>query len=245
MIKFFRHIRQSLIMENKTGRYFKYAIGEIILVVIGILIALQINTWNESRKERILEIEILKDIKKSLNGDIINQLNPNIETIQEDLKNIKEIEMALKNKEPYNEALNKKYRSLMFSKAFKYEITAYKNLENEGLQIIKDPDIKNAIVRLYNMNYPEAQNFIDNFSNNLISFFRPEMRVKFKFEYTTTDDVSYIPINYDELVNDVVFMNNVLTAKINFQNIGGSLKNTKADVENVILSIEKELEKND
>ena len=50
MIKFFRHIRKSLLMENKTSKYFKYAIGEIILVVIGILIALQINNWNESRK---------------------------------------------------------------------------------------------------------------------------------------------------------------------------------------------------
>ena len=52
MIKFFRHIRKSLLMENKTGKYFKYAIGEIVLVVIGILIALQINNWNESRLEK-------------------------------------------------------------------------------------------------------------------------------------------------------------------------------------------------
>ncbi len=50
MIKFFRHIRKSLVVENKTGKYFKYAIGEIVLVVIGILIALQINNWKESRK---------------------------------------------------------------------------------------------------------------------------------------------------------------------------------------------------
>ncbi len=50
MIKFFRKIRQNLLMENKTGKYMKYAIGEIILVVIGILIALQINNWNEHRK---------------------------------------------------------------------------------------------------------------------------------------------------------------------------------------------------
>ena len=50
MIKFFRHIRQNLIMENKTSKYLKYAIGEIILVVIGILIALQVNNWNENRK---------------------------------------------------------------------------------------------------------------------------------------------------------------------------------------------------
>ena len=50
MIKFFRKIRQNLVMENKTSKYFKYAIGEIVLVIIGILIALQINNWNEKRK---------------------------------------------------------------------------------------------------------------------------------------------------------------------------------------------------
>ena len=50
MIKFFRKIRQNLLMENKTGKYFKYAIGEIILVMIGILLALQVNNWNETRK---------------------------------------------------------------------------------------------------------------------------------------------------------------------------------------------------
>ncbi|MDT0558339.1 DUF6090 family protein [Ichthyenterobacterium sp. W332] len=62
MIKFFRHIRKSLLMENKTGKYFKYAIGEIILVVIGILIALQINTWNENRKEVLEESSILQNL---------------------------------------------------------------------------------------------------------------------------------------------------------------------------------------
>ena len=58
MIKFFRKIRQNLIMENKTSKYFKYAIGDIVLVVIGILIALSINNWNEERKvqNRLLNI---------------------------------------------------------------------------------------------------------------------------------------------------------------------------------------------
>ena len=50
MIKFFRQKRYDLLMENKTGKYFKYAIGQIILVVIGILIALQIKNWNVIRK---------------------------------------------------------------------------------------------------------------------------------------------------------------------------------------------------
>jgi hypothetical protein len=62
MIKFFRKIRQNLLMENKTGKYFKYAIGEIVLVVIGILIALQINNWNQERQFQNEEKIILKNI---------------------------------------------------------------------------------------------------------------------------------------------------------------------------------------
>ena len=71
MIKFFRHIRKSLLMENKTSKYFKYAIGEIILVVIGILIALQINNWNENRKSIAMGEEYLSGIKKDLNKDLV------------------------------------------------------------------------------------------------------------------------------------------------------------------------------
>ena len=69
MIKFFRKIRQNLIMENKTSKYFKYAIGEIILVVIGILIALQINNWNENRKTKNFEHKILRDIANGIEGN--------------------------------------------------------------------------------------------------------------------------------------------------------------------------------
>ena len=64
--------------KNKTGKYFKYAIGEIILVVIGILIALSINNWNDQRKQKLTETEQLKSIKSELdlglkNLDIILQ----------------------------------------------------------------------------------------------------------------------------------------------------------------------------
>jgi len=78
MIKIFRKIRQNLLMENKTGkpalpagRYFKYAIGEIILVVIGILIALGINNWNENRKNIQSEKVVLNNIYENLIIDSI------------------------------------------------------------------------------------------------------------------------------------------------------------------------------
>ena len=66
MIKFFRHIRRSLIQENQMGKYVKYAIGEILLVVIGILIALQINNWNENRKVENEINQTLTDLEKDL-----------------------------------------------------------------------------------------------------------------------------------------------------------------------------------
>jgi len=66
MIKFFRKIRQNLLLENKTSKYFSYAIGEIVLVVIGILIALSINNWNEERKAAIQEEIVLKSLYNNL-----------------------------------------------------------------------------------------------------------------------------------------------------------------------------------
>lgn len=72
MIKFFRRIRQNLLSEGKTSKYLKYAIGEIILVVIGILLALQINTWNQQRIENKKEIELLTSLKEEFQNNLVN-----------------------------------------------------------------------------------------------------------------------------------------------------------------------------
>ena len=64
MIKFFRRIRFDLMEQNNTGKYIKYALGEIVLVVIGILIALSINNWSENVKRLKQEQEILKNLKQ-------------------------------------------------------------------------------------------------------------------------------------------------------------------------------------
>tara|TARA_R110002167_G_scaffold115853_21_gene290531 strand:+ start:260 stop:1066 length:807 start_codon:yes stop_codon:yes gene_type:complete len=66
MLKFYRRIRFDLLERSKTGKYFKYAIGEIVLVVIGILIALSLNTWNTNRLNRIEEVQLLKQLKIEL-----------------------------------------------------------------------------------------------------------------------------------------------------------------------------------
>ena len=70
MIRFFSKIRKSILDEGKAGKYLKYAIGEILLVVVGILIALQINNWNEDRKDRDLEQELLLQLKDEYQSNL-------------------------------------------------------------------------------------------------------------------------------------------------------------------------------
>jgi hypothetical protein len=70
MIKFFRKIRKNLLQEGKIGKYFKYAIGEIVLVIIGILIALSINNWNTNRKLKSEEQNLLKDLRVEVKNNI-------------------------------------------------------------------------------------------------------------------------------------------------------------------------------
>jgi hypothetical protein len=77
MIKFFRRIRQQLLTDNNFSKYLLYAIGEIILVVIGILIALQINNWNEERVEHREEKAILEQLKTEFSANL-SQLDDKI-----------------------------------------------------------------------------------------------------------------------------------------------------------------------
>lgn len=69
MIIFFQTIRQNLLMENKIGKYFKYAIGEISLVVLGILIALQLNSWKEENTEKKLVKQYISSLIEDLKSD--------------------------------------------------------------------------------------------------------------------------------------------------------------------------------
>src|SRR5210317_394568 len=77
MINFFRRIRQSVLDENKFSKYLLYALGEILLVVIGILIALSINNWNEGRIAKIQE----KSVLSNLNREFLQNKKALIETI--------------------------------------------------------------------------------------------------------------------------------------------------------------------
>lgn len=91
MIKIFRRIRIDLMQKNNTAKYLKYALGEIALVVIGILIALQINNWNEERKARAEERELLTNLSVSFTNKLAELEDKNAGRIE----NIEDIDQLL------------------------------------------------------------------------------------------------------------------------------------------------------
>ena len=135
MIKFFRKIRQNLIMENKTSKYFKYAIGEIVLVVIGILIALQINNWNETRKINNIEQSLLNDLKTEVKSNV-SDLQIIIDSHRESLNAasrlssfIFEPEKAINVSYP---VLEKLFNSMQYNMTYDPKLGTLKSIINSG-----------------------------------------------------------------------------------------------------------------
>ncbi|TYA56696.1 hypothetical protein FVF61_06060 [Formosa maritima] len=188
-------------MENKTGKYFKYAIGEIVLVVIGILIALSLNNWNEVRKERTVELETLKDLKSEIEQNILvfeKHLNKkrigkkNIDTYVnlliagntsvEDIIAFFDKGYAGATYNPSNGVLNSVINSgninTLTNKELKYELTSWKD-------VLIDYQEEEILSLNYNFTH------IDNFENNL----KPKRDVRFSDTSKKEYDQMYINLS--------------------------------------------------
>jgi hypothetical protein len=137
-------------MENKTGKYFKYAIGEIVLVVIGILIALQINNWNENRKERILENNMIKKISINIEDDI-NEYRKILLAEKERQVKIDSFLLIIRNPLEYETSdLDEYYKSLWFFERFTPNKSALTNLLSSGkINIIQNENLLESILAYY------------------------------------------------------------------------------------------------
>jgi len=157
MIKFFRKIRQSLLSENKFSKYLLYAIGEIALVMIGILLALQVNNWNESRKERVQEIKLYENLLVSLTADSTDVvffsgiISAGMKaqkffvsnSYQELIENytVKQLEDSLKSVGKIGASFFPRY-------------SAYNQISNSGFQtLLQSEEIKSKLLELYDRRY--------------------------------------------------------------------------------------------
>ena len=144
MIKFFRSIRKTLLNEGKTSKYFKYAIGEILLVVIGILIALQINNWNEKRKQTELGYQYLTEMRYELQDDVA-MLDYYINTLKRSIENH---EAALKTKNINTLPLDSLYMLVTAQNLdFKVSELTYNKMNNLGITKLSDNNKLNTMIK--------------------------------------------------------------------------------------------------
>ena len=167
MIKFFRKIRQNLLSKGKTGKYLKYAIGEIVLVMIGILLALQVNNWNEISKEDNTLKDALKQIAQDLRQDeiVLNSY------LRSDSKRVEYLS-ALSNG-TYNTI---RLDSIMYNLDnyffFYKSNNAYSSLKSSGLfSSLKNDSLKINLTAYYEQMYERlntSSEYGENFTNNRI-----------------------------------------------------------------------------
>jgi hypothetical protein len=157
MISFLRKIRQNLLRENKITRYLAYAIGEIFLVVIGILIALQINNANESNKLRKKEVILLSEMKNNLQSDLLD-LEFNIDGNKDRLTSNRIILTALQDKRPFHDTLKGHFGKIFGNYQLSENTASWENLKSTGLDLISSDSLRNRISNLYSTRYPYLEN---------------------------------------------------------------------------------------
>jgi hypothetical protein len=264
MIKFFRKIRQQLITENKFSKYFVYAIGEIVLVVIGILIALSINNWNTRQNNKSQEIEILNELKIEYNGKL-KELNEKV-----NVRNaMKESGLKLLNEIQFNnysisiDSLNYHLGITTLTPTYNSTNSVTEELINSGnLYLLSNRELRKLIsewtgelvklieeeeylVKFISSNYIPylLKSYpIKNIANPLTSLGENFTKSKNNISYVTSK--SNKEVNVNELFDDLEFEN--LLSFLVEHSIAGNLQSEdiRSRINNILAMIEIELEKN-
>jgi hypothetical protein len=194
-------------MENKTGKYFKYAIGEIILVMIGILLALQINNWNENRKDNLKEIANLKSLKSELETSLEESKSDYNITKLFHNSTIK-INNYIKNKSIISDSM---YRDFFLSYQFANffpKTSTYETFKNGNLELIKSDSLRILITDIYETGYKRILSRTNTIrTSSRFLYYQDHFRITLN---TKPDDSlnklrnssTAIPNDYEKLMND-------------------------------------------
>lgn len=206
----FKNIRRKLAAQNKAMAYSRYAIGEILLVVVGILIALQVNTWNTHRKNHQLEQVILQDMSDNLEADMFDLHFD----IRRDSLIVSKIDFLLdymNNKGPYNDSLAKYFGFIAGYTNFINNTTAFESLRSLGFSYISNKSLRTAILKYYDQTVHNTirveSDILDHFQENLVVPFMV------KHFYYSSMKKPATPVNYHSLCANHTYRSLLATKK--------------------------------
>jgi hypothetical protein len=237
MLTFLRKIRRSLIDSGSARRYLLYAIGEIALVVIGILIALQINNWNEWRKDRIIETERLQNLAENLESNI-SELEGLIRVSKRGDEASQLILSVLDNKTPYEDSL-----AWYFGYALNIDdsgnglsLIGYESLKDAGLDIILNKPLKEEIINLYEATFRKAIGRLDRTGRMYDEI------IKLRQErFMRIPGFRFVPFDYNALLKDDYFISWLVTIADNRSWSKASLDKSLIEARRVLVLIHQEL----
>ena len=249
MIRFFRKIRQRLLTENKFGKYTLYAIGEVLILIAGILIALHVGNMNEKGQNKANEIAILKSMKTELQSDL-RDIEGNIKIHEIGIAAAQIILNHLEKDLPYNDSLGVHFLDTSIVTVFISQNGAYKTLQSLGVGLISNEKLRNQIIDVYawyeviirmeKLNadrMTHAENYI----------FNSRFDGLYNIDFGLTSDPQLvqgkmIPMDYEALKDDDEYKFFLRTYKgANIQYLEFFAKVVKNKVSELIVSIEKEL----
>jgi len=205
MIPFFRKIRKKMADDNRPLKYMRYAIGEILLVVIGILIALQINNWNEDKKERVTEQKLLNALHEDLLVNM-DRLNKDIVLEQRSIQQATKIIKHLDERKPYDPSLDLIFKEALFSPDITISKSSYESIKFKGIDIIQNDSIQRSIINLYDVVYSNLIAETVRLEDQLWpSSVLPMIHKHFRVEINGNK-----PTDYNALLDDTTFKNMVI-----------------------------------
>ena len=238
MLGLLRRIRRSLIEEGQLGKYLVYATGEIILVVVGILIALSINNWNEGQKETRLSIVLLQELRINLIEDI-DDMKSNVGWYKGAMKSAEIILFCFENDLPENDSLNVHYARVALVPQFLPTRSAYQSFQNEGIRILQSDSLRNAILSIYEADYTFLIRYSDSEWQTSMEDYSHLYRDKFSYMEGTLGEMR--PVDYAELKNDMAYRN-YLNNRIGMsRSLVGLYEGNIRRVNQLISEIDKEL----
>jgi hypothetical protein len=244
MIKFFRKIRQKLLTENKFSKYLIYAIGEIILVVLGILIALQVNNWNEERKLNKLEIATLNEIKISLEQSALDLENL-IKHNERSYQSCSILLDAFDSGRPYNDSLNIHLNKFDSRLTPYFDYAAYETLKFKGIDLISNETLRKSIVQMFEKIMNILLSTISRAGEFNSNIYKPFITFNTSFDPSTRYDEIHVikPNDYIEFHKNLNYrslMTHIMHLRWDERR---SAKLVKSEIEDLIISITKEMEK--
>jgi hypothetical protein len=212
MIGILRRLRRTLLQRGLYANYLKYALGEIILVVAGILIALQLNNWNESQKAREDERIQLQSLREELQASL-EELEKDYQEHLGYLEATLNVYEYILEKPPLEETM---YRDFSAAVSFNYffpKTSIYETLKSGNFQLLRSEAVKTAITDVYENGYKRILTKVDtrrNASRILFPYYQQHFRTQMPFERETFGwkDLHArvgVPVDYDYVINDPEF----------------------------------------